>query len=324
MSSINLDYERKTFARELRLGLEKQRKEIPSKYFYDPIGARLFEEITHQPEYYLTRVETDLLSQALPKLMRSLNNTLQLVEFGSGNSTKTNTLIKKFLQFGNNLHYIPIDISKDILLTTADRLLKRYKKLKVTPVISQYETGLQDAKSNGNISPTDKMLIMFLGSSIGNMNQELTQNFMKELRVYMAEKDSLLIGFDLQKDPAMLNAAYNDSAGITERFNLNILARINRELGGEFNLQSFKHHAFYDTIKQRVEMHLCSKEPQEVHIAACKKSFHFQHSETIKTENCYKYTREQILNLATSTDFHVSQFITDTKKWFALVLFEPC
>ena len=165
---------------------------------------------------------------------------------------------------------------------------------------------------------------MFLGSSIGNMNQELTQNFMKELRVYMAEKDSLLIGFDLQKDPAMLNAAYNDSAGITERFNLNILARINRELGGEFNLQSFKHHAFYDTIKQRVEMHLCSKEPQEVHIAACKKSFHFQHSETIKTENCYKYTREQILNLATSTDFHVSQFITDTKKWFALVLFEPC
>jgi dimethylhistidine N-methyltransferase len=317
--------EREAFARDVRLGLTSSPKFLYAKYFYDTIGSELFEKITRQPEYYLTRVEAGLLRQWAPAVAGILGSDLSVVELGSGSSAKTTILIESLLDSLDDLHYLPIDISRTMLRETAARLDRRYPELGVTPIASRYEPGL--AKASAIVAEQthvpDRMLVVFLGSSIGNLNPSESQKFLSEIRQRLEPKDALLIGFDLQKDDHILNAAYNDAAGVTARFNKNVLVRINRELEGSFDLDRFAHHAFFRRDLSRVEMHLVSDSAQEIRVGALDESFPFAAKESIHTENSYKFTRDGIEELASATDFELSEFFTDDDDWFALALLIP-
>ena len=319
------DSHREAFAQDVVVGLGSTPKSLKPKYFYDATGSELFEEITRQPEYYLTRTEAGLLRQCAPALSNVVGKGVSVVELGSGSSAKTAILLESFLETSEELHYLPIDISKSMLHQTADRLDARYPALDVTPIASPYEAGLKRASTlvAADDRVPDRMLVLFLGSSIGNMEHDESVQFLKGLREHLEPKDAFLIGFDLQKDVAILNAAYNDAAGVTERFNFNILTRINTELEGEFDRKRFAHEAFYNVPAGRIEMHLRSNGRQEVAVAACQRSFSFAAEETIHTESCYKYTLASIEGLAASAGFRVRETFTDEKDWFALSLFTP-
>lgn len=325
MPPISKDPQRDAFAQDVAEGLQNTPKSLEPKYFYDAIGSELFEKITEQPEYYPTRTEAALLRQCAPALGRLMGDDVSLVELGSGSSAKTAILLESFLESSDELHYLPIDISKTMLTETADRLDARYPELGVTPIASQYETGLKRASTlvAEDDQVPDRMLVLFLGSSIGNMRPVEALQFLQGLREHLEPKDAFLIGFDLQKDIATLNAAYNDRAGVTAQFNLNILTRINNELGGEFELDRFSHHAFYNEQLSRMEMHLRANEAHEVAVAACDRVFPFESGETIHTECSHKYTRDSIANIADQTGFNVREVFTDAKDWFALALFTP-
>lgn len=325
MTPTPLDPGRSPFARHVRDGLSSSPKYLEPVYFYDAIGSELFEEITKQPEYYLTRTEAALLKQCAPALGDAMGRNVSVVELGSGSSAKTTIVLDSFLDSRDDVHYLPIDVSKTMVTQTADRLDARYPDLSVTPIVSQYESGLRQASTlvAEDDDVPDRMLVMFLGSSIGNMEPKEARHFVRGLRAHLGAGDALLMGFDLQKDEAVLNAAYNDAAGVTARFNKNILTRINRELDGRFELERFEHHAFFNRDGGRVEMHLRAKQAHDVRIEACERSFHFESGETIHTENSYKYVPDWIEGLAEDTDFRVHTLFTDDKDWFALALFVP-
>jgi dimethylhistidine N-methyltransferase len=325
MPPIFPDSQREAFARDVVDGLGSSPKSLKPKYFYDATGSELFEEITHQPEYYQTRTEAGLLRECAPVLSAFMGEAVSLVELGSGSSVKTAILLESLLETSEELHYLPIDISKTMLRRTADRLDARYPELDITPIASPYEAGLKRASTlvAKDEQVPDRMLVLFLGSSIGNMERDESVHFLKDLREHLQPRDAFLIGFDLQKDVAILNAAYNDAAGITERFNRNILTHINTELGGEFDLDRFAHEAFYNEAADRIEMHLRSQGRQEVAVAACETKFSFAAEETIHTENSYKYTPASIENLAANAGFRVRETFMDEKDWFALALFTP-
>lgn len=325
MSPATIDPQRVAFTQDVLEGLGKTPKSLKPKYFYDATGSELFEEITQQPEYYPTRTEAALLRKSAPMLRELMGDNVSLVELGSGSSAKTAILLESFLEISDDLHYLPIDISTSMLRETADRLDAAYPELGVTPIASHYEAGLQRASTlvSEDDQVPDRMLVLFLGSSIGNMEPEEALQFLQGLHEHLESKDAFLIGFDLQKDPAILNAAYNDRAGVTARFNLNILTRINRELGGEFYLARFSHDAFYNGKYGRVEMHLRSSEAHDVAVASCDAVFSFDAGESIQTENSYKYTRASIETLAAGADFDVVETFTDDEDWFALALFAP-
>jgi len=313
------------FAREVSEGLTGSPKSLPPKYLYDAVGSELFESITEQPEYYPTRTEAGILRECASKLGALLGEDVSVVELGSGSSTKTTILLESFLESQKGLHYVPIDISRTMLKETADRLDARYPEIGVTPIASQYETGLEKASAlvTEDESVPDHMLVLFLGSSIGNMEPEEGIAFLKKVRQQLEPNDAVLVGFDLQKDVGVLEAAYNDAAGFTARFNLNILARINRELSGDFDLRTFTHEAFYNADAGRIEMHLRSGLGQAVSVSACERRFELEADETIHTESSYKYTRELIERCAGSAGFRVREIFTDEKEWFGLALFEP-
>ena len=319
------DSHREAFARDVADGLGSSPKSLKPKYFYDATGSELFEEITRQPEYYQTRTEAGLLRECAPVLSDLMGEAVSLVELGSGSSAKTAILLESLLETSEELHYLPIDISKTMLRRTADRLDARYPELDITPIASPYEAGLKRASTlvAEDEQVPDRMLVLFLGSSIGNMERDESVHFLKGLREHLQPEDAFLIGFDLQKDVAILNAAYNDAAGITERFNRNVLTRINTELGGEFDLDRFAHEVFYNEAAGRIEMHLRSQGRQEIAVAACERNFSFATEETIHTENSYKYTPASIEALAASAGFRVRETFTDDKDWFALALFTP-
>ncbi len=226
------------FARDVLEGLARRPRMLSPKYFYDETGSDLFEEITRQPEYYLTRTEASLLRRWAPSISELVGDDVSLVELGSGSSAKTTILLESLLEKYRRLRYLPIDISESILHETASELDRRYPALEVTPIASQYESGLSRASVLiGEETGAGSMLVLFLGSSIGNLEPEESIDFLARVRKKLGEKDRLLVGFDLVKADEILEAAYNDEAGVTARFNLNLLARINRELGGEFDLR---------------------------------------------------------------------------------------
>jgi dimethylhistidine N-methyltransferase len=325
MPPVFSDAQREAFAQDVAEGLEKKPKSLQPKYFYDDAGSALFEEITRLPEYYLTRTEAELLRECAPELAELIGGNVSLVELGSGSSTKTAILLESFLESRDGLHYLPIDISTTILTETAHRLDARYPRLDVTPIASQFEPGLKRASTlvADDEQAPDRMLVVFLGSSIGNMDPDDAVRFLRGLRTHLEPKDAFLIGFDLQKDIEILTAAYNDRAGVTARFNLNILARINRELGGHFDLDRFSHRAFYNDELGRIEMHLRANEAHDVAVDACNALFPFDSGETIHTESSHKYTRELIETLATQSEFRVRELFTDEREWFALGLLTP-
>jgi L-histidine Nalpha-methyltransferase len=315
---------RDEFARDVLQGLARRPRMLSPKYFYDETGSALFEEITRQPEYYLTRTEASLLSWWAPSISELVGDDVSLVELGSGSSAKTTILLESLLERYRRLRYLPIDISESILHQTASELDRRYPALEVTPIASQYESGLSRASVLiGDEERAGSMLVLFLGSSIGNLEPEDSVDFLARVRKRLGARDRLLVGFDLVKEDEILEAAYNDEAGVTARFNLNLLARINRELGGEFDLQRFSHRAFFNRERSRIEMHLVSGALQEVRVKALGRAFSFEPGETIHTESSYKYTRAAFADAAAAAGLDLIESFTDAKGWFALALFGP-
>ena len=313
------------FALDVKYGLSLPRKSLNSKYFYDKVGSSLFEQICLQPEYYITRTETNILRQKLPEFMSLFLDDFSILELGSGSACKTRILFDHLSQTQNRIHYFPIDVSHSMLSESVTSLSVAYPTLHITGISSDYANGIDKAADFMMLESgiPCKKLILFLGSSIGNFEPQETVSFFQMLRDKMERTDLLLIGFDLQKNPTILNLAYNDKAKITERFNLNLLSRINRELGGDFDIKNFEHRAFYNQDEQRVEMHLVSKRDQTSHIRMIEESFTFKEGESIHTENSYKYSLNQISKLAEDNSFEVKMNFMDELKWFDLALFSP-
>lgn len=311
------------FVKDVEKGLADKQKHISPKFFYDKKGSKLFEEICDQPEYYLNRSESLILKRSVDEIMNKLGEKqISIIELGNGNSLKTRILLKPFLANLRKVCYFPIDVSLKTLKKSIKDLSKEYVNLEIFGICSDYVSGLMkinDFMKMKNNIPKNK-LIIFLGSSIGNFDPKEAKNFLYSLKRYIRQEDALLIGIDLEKDKRILDKAYNDKMGITAKFNLNILARINRELDGEFKLSSFEHKSFYNIHEHRIEMHLESKLDQEVRVGAIKKTFHFKKGETIHTENSYKYSQNNLNELVKNAGLEMIQSFTDRKKQYTLIL----
>jgi L-histidine N-alpha-methyltransferase len=298
------------FARDVVAGLTATPKRLPPKYFYDQRGSELFEAITAQPEYYPTRTETGILEARAADMARLLPQGAVLVEFGSGSSAKTRILLRALPLAA----YVPVDISADFLMEEAARLRAEFPRLEVLPVAADF-TKPFDLPEGVQGKP---LVGFFPGSTIGNFEPAEAQAFLAQAGGILGRGSAFVLGVDLVKDPAVLDAAYNDAAGVTAAFNKNLLARINRELGADLDLDAFSHHAFYDADKQRVEMHLVSLIRQSVPVAGARIAF--ERGETIHTENSYKYRLDQARALARSAGWEPRLAWTDPRRWFSVHL----
>jgi len=305
----------KKLVEELSFTLNQKQKSIHPKFFYDKKGSKLFEEICKLPEYYLTRTEISILTQLYDKLPLHLNGDFRLVELGSGSSKKTRILISIIKRLQKHIEYFPIDISK-ILKDSSKILLDDYENLHMTGIIDNYESGLEFIKNYDN----KKNLIAFLGSSFGNLDYEDGLKFLQKINYSMKNNDLLLIGLDLVKDKTLLERAYNDSRGITAKFNLNVLSRINSELNSNFDINKFAHHVFYDENQSRIEIYLRSLENQIVNIPKAGMVLQIKQNELIHTENSHKYTIPKIKEIFSLTGFRIKDMWFDEKQYFCLVL----
>src|SRR5215510_540283 len=278
-----------SFARDVIAGLTAHPKRLSPKYFYDETGAQLFEAITALPEYYLTRCELEILEARAPEMARLFPVTSALIEFGSGSTRKVRTLLASVPTIAA---YVPVDISSEMLIQEAQELRRDYPRLAVLPVEADFTQPFGLPSAVAGLGHTG----FFPGSTIGNFEPHEACAFLRHAGRMLGRGAALIIGVDLVKDAKILNAAYNDAAGLTAKFNLNLLARINRELDGDFDLASFDHHAFYNRERHRIEMHLVSKKRQRVSVAG--RGIEFRAGETIHTENSYKYTLEYFTALA--------------------------
>jgi dimethylhistidine N-methyltransferase len=310
---------RSRFAGDVRTGLTAERKRLPCWYFYDDEGSRLFEMISRLPEYYLTRAEREILQDHAGDLAARFREAPVLIELGSGSAVKTRIVIDALLHRHDALRYMPIDISRGALEESAAALLRDYPALEIHAVAGEYHEGLHrlDAPAGG------PKLILWLGSSVGNLDRPDAAAFLRRIRDVMLSHDRLLAGIDLRKHHAVLEAAYDDAQGITARFNLNLLARINRELGGRFDLQAFRHRAVYDEDAGRVEMYLDSAREQSVRIAALELTVPFAAGEGIHTENSYKYSVEEIEALASEARLRIDGQWLDAGRQFSVNVFAP-
>ncbi len=317
------------FANDVARCLASRNKYISPKYLYDKIGSQLFEQICLQPEYYLTRTEASILNKHAPIISKLAGSNIKIIELGSGSSSKTAILLSYLSSRRKRIYYFPIDISSSILAESERKLKSQFPNASIIGIRSDYETGIDRAAAECMAIGKNKhlpytRLVLFLGSSIGNFELIEAKSLLRSVREKLRTSDFLLIGFDLQKDESVLNAAYNDKAGMTANFNMNLLARINRELGGNFELEKFEHCAFYSRERHRIEMHLVSKTDQQLRIGALGKTFVIRKGESIHTENSYKYSFSQIAALAKDCGFKVERNFTDEKRWFDLALFSPC
>ena len=302
-------------ARDVREGLGGAVKQLPPKYFYDARGSRLFDRITELPEYYLTRAETEILEHHAADFVTDVGARV-LVEYGSGSSTKTRLLLDAMERQGSLEAYAPVDVSEDAVHAAADLLVTEYSGLQVVIVIADFDSPLDLSFAAG------PRVIAFLGSTIGNFTPSAARHFMGCVAEEMEEEDGFLIGFDLVKDVGELEAAYNDAAGVTAAFNLNLLRVLNRELGADFDTGAFRHHAFWNADRARIEMHLVSRERQMVRIPDLEMEVAFEAGESIRTELSHKYSRESAYDLLQSGGMKVRRWESDGRSRFALALAE--
>ncbi|HKY88191.1 MAG TPA: L-histidine N(alpha)-methyltransferase [Pseudorhodoplanes sp.] len=300
---------RSEFEADVIAGLSADPKSIPPKYFYDAEGSRLFDEITRTPEYYLTRTATAILKDHVRELNELVPQSAALVEFGSGACTKVQTLLDNIPAI---VAYLPVDISGDFLKAQVERVSAAYPRLTVHPVVADFTKPFELPAEFAQMPKTG----FFPGSTFGSFEPHDAVTFMRHAAHTIGKGGLLAIGVDLVKDPAVLNAAYNDAAGLTDKFNLNLLRRINRELGGNFDLQAFEHHAVYNRERRRIEMHLASKKRQKVTVAG--RMFSFRAGETILTENSYKYTQGSFAALARGCGWTPEIAWTDPAELFAV------
>jgi dimethylhistidine N-methyltransferase len=297
------------FARDVIAGLTARPKLLSPKYFYDATGAQLFEDITLLPEYYPTRSEIAILRQHAPDMARRMPAGAALIEFGSGASTKARTLLAAAPSIAA---YVPVDISPEMLAQEADKVRHQFPQLKVLPVEADFTAPFELPAAIGGMP----RIGFFPGSTIGNFEPHEASAFLRNARRILGRGAMLIIGVDLVKDPAVLNSAYNDLAGVTAKFNLNLLTRINRELHANFDLSAFCHQAFYNSERHRIEMHLASKKRQKVRVAG--RMIEFRAGETIHTESSYKYTLESFGALARGSGWNPVTVWTDDNRYFSV------
>lgn len=297
------------FATAVVDGLSRPQKSLPCRFFYDARGSALFEEITRLPEYYPTRTETAILEAHAPEMAEGTPEASVLVEFGSGSSLKTEILLRQLPQ---SCAYVPLDVSPSALEDAAQRLRKRFPHLDVRPIVGDFSRPIAFPADVGERPKTG----FFPGSTIGNLTPIEAGRLLAVLRNTLSPGGRLIVGVDLKKDLRTLLPAYNDAAGVTAAFNLNLLARINRELGGSFDLDAFRHEAIYNARDGRIEMHLASRLGQDVVVAG--RSFHFRAGETIHTENSYKYSVRQFQDLARSSGWRPRHVWTDKSHLFSV------
>jgi L-histidine Nalpha-methyltransferase len=302
-------------AEEVLRGLSMRPRRLPPKLFYDAEGSRLFDLITETPEYYPTRTERAILAESAGAMVLQAGKNLTLVELGAGSASKTQVLIQALLRRQLRAGFYPVDVSSSALQGALATLNGHFPRLRVTPVVADYTHHLPDLNSIAG-----RKLVLFLGSTIGNFEPEEAEAFLRNVRRSLQPGDALLIGFDLIKDADVLNAAYNDAQGITARFNKNMLVRINRELGGSFDVDAFEHVALWNRRKSRIEMHLESVYEQTVWVQDLGRGFHFERGERIHTENSYKFSLRSIRQLLRRSGFKLEKSWTDPNGWFCEAL----
>ncbi len=326
---MHFDDNNEEFRTDILRGLSNPiQKSIPSKYLYDSKGSYLFEQITVQPEYYPTRTENSILKECSFKILENIQKEIILIEMGSGSSKKTKHLFDTILKRQDKLYYFPIDISFNFLDSVVTDLETQNESIMIKGIPNDYINGIKDCNNilfeNNFKFDSFSRLIVFFGSSIGNFEINEARDFLKALRLNMNDKDYLLVGFDMIKDEFLIEPAYNDKAGFTAQFNLNLLTRLNRELGCNFDPNQFDHFAFFNQEKDRIEMHLKSKSDQEVRMLGCDKIFQISRGETIHTESSYKYSEDKIQKLAARSGFSIDKIFCDNNNWFNLVMLKPC
>ena len=309
-------------AAAVRNGLSSLPKRLPPWLFYDAAGSRLFDEITERPEYYPTRTERGILAEHAERMIADAANgsPLRIVELGAGSADKTRLLLKAAVARQGFVVYEPLDVSSTALDAAQARIEREIGGVVVAPRVMDYTHG------NGRglaLRPTDageRRLVLYIGSSIGNFDPPDAMRLLHHVRAGLKPGDGLLLGVDLKKDVATLLAAYDDVAGVTAEFNLNLLARLNRELGAEFYLESFEHRAVWNQAESRIEMHLESRIAQKVWLAALGMEVEFAKGETIHTENSYKYRPGLAEAIFAQAGFATAASWTDKRGWFEVCL----
>jgi L-histidine N-alpha-methyltransferase len=296
---------------DVREGLLNDPKSLPSKYFYDKRGSELFEEITSQPEYYLARVETDILERHAPRLMSELQPE-EIFEIGSGSSRKTRLLLEAMHDEGSGDRYVPFDVSEDALIDAARRLSGSYPWLEIDAVSGDFHTDLPLVERKG------RRLVAFLGSTIGNLRPEEVDAFYRDLARMLRDDDAVLIGYDLIKDTSLLEAAYNDGGGVTAEFNRNILRVVNDQLDADFPLEDFEHVSRYLPERSRIESGLRARRNMNVSISAIDDSISLERGEIIHTEISAKFERQPVERRMGECGLELTHWITDDEEKFAL------
>jgi dimethylhistidine N-methyltransferase len=302
--------QREQFLEEALRGLTKTPKELPTKYLYDEHGSELYERICSLKEYYIPRLEIRIMEHHIREIVGLLDTDANLIEFGCGSCNKTRILLDNMPDLAA---YVPIDISKKQLISETDELSKLYPELQILPVCADFT---QTFPLPNPEHPGKRNVVYFPGSSIGNFGPESGKSLLTNIANICQPGGALFIGVDLVKDPEVLYRAYNDSQGVTAAFNLNLLTRINRELGADFNIEAFRHEAFYNQEMGRVEMHLISLKDQIVHLG--RRRIPFLRGESIWTESSYKFSLDSFAAMAGDAGFSVEKVWTDEKRRFSL------
>jgi L-histidine N-alpha-methyltransferase len=310
---LNVDHCQETID-DICRGMTRPQKCIPSKYFYDQHGSQLFEEICCTPEYYVTRTELSVLEQAAAEIVDFFAaDPGDLIELGSGSNRK----IKKLLDAAGSgvvptIRYVPVDISESALIEASQELLERYQGLEVIGIVADFTRHLE-------VLPVGRKLITFFGSTIGNFSKKERIAFLNRVAGIMSPDDRFVVGIDMLKPAPIIEAAYNDSKGVTRKFNQNILRNINGSLQADFNTDDFEHHAVFVPEKERVEMHLRAKRKVTVNISKLGLCVDFEPGETIHTEICQKFSRESAATAFNEAGLSATRWFTDSQEWFSLV-----
>jgi L-histidine N-alpha-methyltransferase len=310
--------ERRRLEEDVRRGLTARHKTLPAKYFYDRAGSLLFERITELPEYYPTRTESALLQEIVPEMIGEILPD-DIVEIGAGSSEKTRRVLTAVSAGGRGVRYVPLDVDRLTLENSAARLLRDYPHLRVHAVIGDFERDL------AHVPPSvGRRLAMFLGSTIGNLDEPARQHLLVGLRGLLPDAgDRLLLGVDLVKEVKILEAAYDDAAGVTRDFNRNILHVVNRGVDGDFRPEAFRHRAFYNEAAARIEMHLVSDSAQAVKLGRLGLQIRFRPGDGIWTESSYKFTRAGVESMLAAARLRLVRWHVDPANYFALALAAP-
>lgn len=306
------EYEEDQFTMDVLMGFCSKPKELPAKYFYDDIGSELFQKITQHEDYYPTRTEFKILESLKDKLPKLSNDkNIDIIELGAGDGHKSNLIIQGYLNQGFKVTFYPIDISEKAMYLLEENITAN-DNLTIHGVVAEYFEGLRFVRRQS----TNPQLVLFLGSNVGNFNRVQIQGFLRRLWKVMDDGDQALIGFDLKKNIDKLINAYNDSAGHTRDFNINILRRINQKLGANFDLEKFDHFGTYNPLLGAMESFLVSTEEQEVYIKELERSFRFKAYEPIHLEYSFKFLKSDIDFLSENTGFEVIEHFTDENNYF--------